>query len=200
MQALSADEEVLEKEYEGIPRLKSTLHIKSKPKTKHQKGTYRRGRRPDRAAAPATNDPQVLRAAALRSEWFDLDLTKSESFDLDFSVDDQQWGSVLEGSVLAPSQAQEDRFKAAEASRTSALAPRTQRGDASSSNGAEGLVQQKGGAGDDWEGPGAVGSRQNASNTLASRGGGEQVAARLQEAMPPQQQQGYSLMWYAQPH
>ncbi len=141
LQNLSADEEVLEKEYEGIPRLKSTLKIKSKPKTKHQKGTYRRGRRPERSG-PASNNSSILNASAsttgFQSEAFDLDLTDQQSWD------EQQMsnmsGDFLEGSVLAPSQAQQDQYesyesRSAEASSSAAVSRRPQPGNGVSSAG-----------------------------------------------------------------
>ncbi len=205
LQNLSADEEVLEKEYEGIPRLKSTLKIKSKPKTKHQKGTYRRGRRPDRSG-PASNNSSILNASAsptgFQSEAFDLDLT-------DQSWDEQQIsnmsGDFLEGSVLAPSQAQQDQYesRSAEASSSAAVSRGTQPGNGVSSLGStdsEGSAQRGGEEGrgqGELEGSRASSSRQSASNTLATRDAGEQAAARVQEPIP-EEQQGYSLMWYAQ--
>lgn len=202
LQNLSADEEVLEKEYEGIPRLKSTLKIKSKPKTKHQKGTYRRGRRPDRSG-PASNNSSILSASAsttgFQSEAFDLDLTDQQSWD------EQQMsnmsGDFLEGSVLAPSQAQQDQYesRSAEAASSAALR-RTQPGNGVSSAGSsdsERSAQRGSEEGYDQgesEGSGASSSRQSASNTLATRDAGEQAAARVQEPIP-EEQQGYSLMW-----
>ena len=203
LQNLSADEEVLEKEYEGIPRLKSTLKIKSKPKTKHQKGTYRRGRRRDRSG-PVSNNSSILDASAsttgFQSEAFDLDLTDQQSWD------EQQMsnmsGDFLEGSVLAPSQAQQDRYESwsAEASSSAALSRRTQPGNGVSSAGStdrEGPAQrgsEEGQGQGEWGGSGASSSRQSASNSLATRDAGEQAAARVQEPIP-QEQQGYSLMW-----
>ncbi|DBA91995.1 TPA: hypothetical protein ACH3X2_003884 [Trebouxia sp. C0005] len=202
LQNLSADEEVLEKEYEGIPRLKSTLKIKSKPKTKHQKGTYRRGRRPDRSG-PSSNNSSILNASAsttgFQSEAFDLDLTDQQSWD------EQQVSSLsgdfLEGSVLAPSQAQQDRYesRSAEAS-SSALSRRTQPGNGVSSAGSTDSERSAQRGGEEGQGlgeseeSGASISRQSASNTLATRDAGEQAAARVQEPIP-EEQQGYSLMW-----
>lgn len=201
LQNLSADEEVLEKEYEGIPRLKSTLKIKSKPKTKHQKGTYRRGRRPDRAL-PISNNSSVLSASStgFQSASFDLDLTDQQS------MDEQQisnWdGDFLDGSVLAPSQTQQDRYtsQSAEASSTKGLSGRTQASNGVDSAGPSGREDsaQSGEQGEanqgDLVGSGADSSRQSASNPLAVRDAGGQAAARVQEPIP-EEQQGYSLMW-----
>jgi len=203
LQNLSADEEVLEKEYEGIPRLKSTLKIKSKPKTKHQKGTYRRGRRPEKSG-PVSNNPSILGASAsttgFQSEAFDLDLTDQQSWD------EQQMSSMsgdfLEGSVLAPSQAQQDQYesRSAEASSSAALSRRTQPGNGVSNAGStdsERSAQrgsEEGRGQGEWEGSDASSSRQSASNTLATRDAGEQAAARVQEPIS-EEQQGYSLMW-----
>ena len=221
LQNLSADEEVPEKEYDAIPRLKSSLNIKSKPKTKHQKGTYRRGRTQGKTTTPTSNDPRVLSAAPTTlfgSASFDLDLSEQPS--LDSSAD--ELGAIMtvaEGSVLAPSQEQEDRklADAAEAFRRSQPGDSSQAGngasEGNSSNGNQGSAQRAGrederrqkgsleragGSGDgvgDWEGSGASGSRQSASNTLATAGAQEQAAVRMQEP-PPDQPQGYSLMWY----
>lgn len=209
-----------EKEYEGIPRLKSSLNIKSKPKTKHQKGTYRRGRTYSKTATPTSNDPRVLSAAPttlFSSASFDLDLTEQPSLD---SAD--ELGAVMtvaEGSVLAPSQEQEDRelAKAAGASGRGQLGDSGQAGNGAignnRSNGSQGSAQRAGREGErqqqesperaegcndgqgDWEGSGAIGSRQSASNTLATRDVQEQTTVRMQEALPDQPQ-GYSLMWY----
>lgn len=224
LQNLSADEEVPEKEYEAIPRLKSSLNIKSKPKTKHQKGTYRRGRTQGKIT-PTSNDPRVLSAAPttlLGSASFDLDLSEQPSLD---SADERDaFMTVAEGSILAPSQEQEDRklAEAAEASGRGQSGETSQAGNGASgdnrSNGSQGSAQRAGrdderqqkglleradGSGNgqgDWEGSGATGSRQSASNTLATRDAQEQAAVRMQEPLPDQPQ-GYSLMWYGlQPH
>lgn len=220
LQNLSADEEVPEKEYEGIPRLKSSLNIKSKPKTKHQKGTYRRGRTQGKTTTPTSNDPCVLAAApttVFGSASFDLDFSEQPSLD---SADDMaSTMTVAEGSVLASSQEQEDQrlAKGAEASGRRQPAGSNQAGNGAFQgnlgNGSEGPAQRAGwesegqqqtsleraGASDngqgEWEGSGATGSRQSASNTLASRDVQEQVAVRMQEPIPDQPQ-GYSLMWY----
>ena len=220
LQNLSADEEVPEKEYDAIPRLKSSLNIKSKPKTKHQKGTYRRGRTYSKTATPTSNDPRVLSAAPTTlfgSASFDLDLSEQPSLD---AADEM--GAVMtvaEGSVLAPSQEQEDwnLAEAAGASGRGRPGDSSQAGNGASgdnrsngslgsaqSAGREGERQQEGslerarGSGDgqgDWEASGATGSRQSASNTLATRDAQEQTAVRMQEPLPDQPQ-GYSLMWY----
>ena len=219
LQNLSADEEVLEMEYEPIPRLKSSLNIKTKPKTKHQKGTYRRGRTQSKASPPSSNDPRVLAAAPTTlfgSASFDLDWSDQQSLD---STDEP--GAVVtiaEGSVLAPSQEQEDRYlaEAAEAWGRRYPANRGQSGNGVSEGGSNGSggsgrgderqqeapLERAGGNGDrqgDWEGSGATGSRQSASNTLARQDAQEQAAARLQEPLP-EQPQGYSLMWYGLQH
>ena len=118
--------------------------------------------------------------------------------------------TVAEGSVLAPSQEQEDRklAKAAEASGRRQPAGSNQAGNGAfpgnGSNGSDGLAQRAGWEGEgqqqasleraggssdsqgEWEGAGAVGSRQSASNTLASRDAQEQVAVRMQEPIPDQ--------------
>lgn len=219
LQNLSADEEVPEKEFEGLPRLKSSLNIKSKPKTKHQKGTYRRGRALGKAAAPSSNDSRVLTAAPTTifgSASFDLDLSETlPSLD---SIDEQPKGvvTVAEGSVLAPSKAQEERYLAESAAVSGRRQPvdRGQGGNGISggmSNGGAGSRdsrdegQQQGaslervGGGENgqggWEGPGATGSRRSASNALATQSAEGQAAARLQEPLP-EEPQGYSLMWY----
>ena len=220
LQNLSADEEVPEKEYDAIPRLKSSLNIKSKPKTKHQKGTYRRGRTQGKTITPTSNDPRVLSAAPttlLGSASFDLDLSEQPS--LDSADEPAAVMTVAEGSVLAPSQEQEDRkiAEAAEAFGRSQPGDSSQAGNGASggnrSNGNQGSAQRavgederqqkgsleradgSGGGQGDWEGSGATGSRQSASNTLATRGAQEQAAVRMQEPLPDQPQ-GYSLMWY----
>ena len=206
LQNLSADEEVLEKEYEGIPRLKSTLKIKSKPKTKHQKGTYRRGRNLTKTN-PTSNDSRVLGATMtappFQSESFDLDLSEWES------VDDPLPGQSIsnleiqssEGSVLAPSQAQQDRYssQSAEASSRKGLSRRTGSVNDSKRAGDQGGSAQQsdeiGTSEGNQEGAGASGSsRQTASSSLATRDAGDQADANVQEHVP-EQQQGYSLMW-----
>lgn len=228
LQNLSADEEVPEKEYDGIPRLKFSLNIKSKPKTKHQKGTYRRGRTQGKTATPTSNDPRVLAAApttVFGSASFDLDFSEQPSLDSGDELASTM--TVAEGSVLAPSQEQEDRrlAKAAEASGRGQPAGSNQAGNGAfqgnRSNGSEGSAQRAdwqmkgederqqqtsleraGVSGDgqgEWEGSGATGSRQSASNTMAGRDAQEQVAVRMQESLPDQPQ-GYSLMWYALQH
>lgn len=217
LQNLSADEEVLEKEFEAIPRLKSSLNIKSKPKTKHQKGTYRRGRAQGKTAAPTSNDPRVLTAApttVFGSASFDLDL--SDSLTLDSGDEPAGVVTLAEGSLLAPSKEQADRYLA-EASGRRQPADRARGGNGVNGDGSEGgkgsaqrvgmgdegqqegAVERVGGGGNgqgDWEGPGANGSRRTASNALARQSGQEQVAARLQEPLP-EEPQGYSLMWCA---
>lgn len=110
-------------------------------------------------------------------------------------------GDFLEGSVLAPSQAQQDRYesRSAEAS-SSALSRRTQPGNGVSSAGSTDSERSAQRGGEEGQGlgeseeSGASISRQSASNTLATRDAGEQAAARVQEPIP-EEQQGYSLMW-----
>ena len=207
LQNLSADEEVPEKEYDGFPRLKSTLKIKSKPKTKHQKGTYRRGRTQGKpSSTPTSNDSRILTAVGAKtlagSASFDLDLSEPPSVD---SIDLAPSVTVAEGSVLAPSREQEERYvaKSAEAFRGRRdPADRDQGGNAVSEDGLNGnqASAQRAAQGvdrqDDWEGSGARGSRQSASSTLATRDAGDQAAARVQEPLP-EEPQGYSLMWCA---
>ena len=222
LQNLSADEEVPEKEYEGIPRLKSTLNIKSKPKTKHQKGTYRRGRTLGKSSStPTSNDSRIITAASARtlsgSASFDLDLSEPQSVD---SLDLAPSLTVAEGSVLAPSREQEERYvaKSAEVFRgrrnpadgdeggngvsedrldeSQGFAQRAAQADERQGEGSMLRGSGSGGRQDDWEGSGARGSRQSASNTLATRDAGDQAAARVQEPLS-EEPQGYSLMWCA---
>ena len=208
-----------EEEYEAIPRLKSSLNIKSKPKTKHQKGTYRRGRTQSKTTTPISNNPRVLSATPTTlygSASFDVDLSEQPSLD---SADERDAVmTVAEGSVLAPSQEQEDQklAEAAEASGRGQPDDSSQAGNGSfggsRSSGSQGSAQRAGrdnerqqkgpleradGSGNgqvDWEGSGSTGSRQSASNTLATRDAQEQAEVRLQEPLPDQPQ-GYSLMW-----
>ena len=214
-----------EKEYTGIPRLKSSLNIKSKPKTKIQKGTYRRGRTQGKSAAlPTSDDPRVLTAAAPTtlsgSASFDLDLSEQQQHSLD-SSDLAENVTVADGSVLAPSLDQEERYVAQSAaapgqresnpgvrgqgsndsragplmgnSRSPGRAERTDERQAEGEwDSTEGGVGLQG----DWQNPGSSDVRQGGSNSLARRGAGDQAAARVQEPLP-EEPQGYSLMWYA---
>ena len=222
LQNLSADEEVPEKEFDVLPRLKSSLNIKSKPKTKHQKGTYRRGRALGKSAAPTSNDSRVLTAAPktlFGSASFDLDLSETTP-SLDSTDEPAGVVTVAEGSVLAPSQAQEERYRAESAAIFAGRRPDNMRqggngvsggrseggagpmqGEGSRDDGQQqgGSLERVGGGSNgqgEWESPGATGSRRSASNTLATQSPQEQASARLQEPLP-EEPQGYSLMWYA---
>lgn len=115
---MSADEEVEEKEFEGSRRLKSSLHIKSKPKIKHQMGTYPRGRKLQMGKnPPASNEAQLLSASQLNGTSLSdvADHIASDEFAVPENQDRAQNGSGAEkgvikpseGSVLAPSEAQQ---------------------------------------------------------------------------------------------
>ena len=145
-----------------------------------------------------------------------IDLDLSETPSLDTADERHALMIVAEGSVLAPSQRRPES-RGCRGSGRGRPGDRSQAGNGASggnrSNGSQGSAQKAGrdderqqkglleradGSGNgqgDWEGSGATGSRQSASNTLATRDAQEQAAVRMQEPLPDQPQ-GYSLMWY----
>lgn len=189
LQNLSADEEVLEKEYKGIPRLRETLNIKGKPRTKHQKGTYRRGRNLSKTT-PISNNSQVLEATTTPFQ--------SESFDLDFAdqatVDDPLPGQQIsnlkvqrpQGTVLAPSpsqqgqQTQQEQYTAKSAQQYSQRQPASREDgsnaiDSSQGGKSEGSVERQDVSGaQDGDGQESASSNQGltSSNALATRDAG----------------------------
>lgn len=198
LQALSADEEVEEKEYEGSRRLKSSLNIKSKPKMKHQMGTYPRGRKLNLGKnLPASNEAQLLQASQFNGKSLSdvADYIASDEFttpdnrEANGAPSGSQRGAVRqsEGSVSAPSDAQQMRAASA-----------SQSGLSSGNGSAQGSsLAVRGETGSGQNGVEAKGrGKPDASNPLASRDAGEQAAARVSEPVAEEPEgQGLSLMW-----
>lgn len=217
LQALSADEEVEEKEFEGSRLLRSSLKIKSKPKMKHQMGTYRRGRKLGKNP-PASNEAQLLSASQLNGRSLSdvADHIASEDF---IAPDDEEYsgsengsprGAVQqsEGTVLAPSDPQQqvggktqsrptqsaDRNGSAqsESATTSNRNSLTQNGSAQSAGLSVGKRASVGQSEVEAKGK----TEPDASSPLASRDAGEQAAACVSElASGEPEGKGLSLMW-----
>ena len=203
LQALSADEEVPEKEYEGSRRLRSSLNIKSKPKMKKQMGTYRRGRNLGRTP-PVTNDAQLLSASSsnasalsdvpsqLSDESSGPSGSVSEAAAKNGAQRNQSPVRLAEGSVLAPAKSQQDRAESQQAQHESEVAgPSNDVGDPKGSTGdSSSLAVARGGV----EGRG--GTVPDAGNPLATRDAGEQAAVRVSEPQAAEpESKGLPLMW-----
>ena len=188
----------MEKEYKGIPRLRSTLNIKGKPRTKIQKGTYRRGRNLSKTT-PISNNAQVLEATASKPPF------QSESFDLDFAdqltVDDPLPGQPISelkvqqspGSVLAPSTSQQEQYEAKSAQQYVQQRPASKsdggNGQPTKQDSGNGLGSSRreatdprgvgsGVQGGQSQGPGLGSNRQDDSNGLAARDDGDKGVLR----------------------